>query len=74
MVLLVNLFFNWLRNNQRSYHLLVNIRRSSSYLEYYSTLVISTGKIIITSLGVTPSKLGLDTVIFISSIDGVLAY
>ena len=29
---------------------------------------------VITGLGVIPSELGLDTVIFILSIDGVLAY
>ena len=32
------------------------------------------GKIVVTSLGVIPSKLGLDIVIFILSVDGVLAY
>ena len=54
--------------------MLVNIKKSNSCLEYYSVLIISIRKIVITSLGVTPGKLGLDIVIFILSIDGVLAY
>ena len=46
----------------------------SSCLKYYSILVINIGKIVVASLGVILSKLGLNTVIFILSIDGVLAY
>ena len=54
--------------------MLVNIGESSSCLECYSILVISIGKIVVTSLGVILSEPGLDTVIFILSMDGVLAY
>ena len=54
--------------------MLVNIRGSSSCLKCYSTLVINTGKIVVTSLEVISSKLGLNIVIFIPFIDGVLAY
>ena len=52
----------------------MNIKGFSSYLKYYSILVISIKKIVIASLGVISSKLGLDMVIFILSVDGVLAY
>ena len=54
--------------------MLVNIRGSSSRLKHCGILVIGVGKIVIASLGVIPSKLGLDMVIFILFIDGVLAY
>ena len=52
----------------------MNIGGSNSYLKCYSILIINREKIVITGLGVIPSKLGLNIVIFISSVDGVLAY
>ena len=53
--------------------MLVNIRGFSSHLKYYSILVISIGKIVITNLKVILGELGLDIAIFILFIDGVLA-
>jgi len=50
-VLPVSLFLSQLRNNRSSYYLLVNIRGSSNYLDYYGTVVSSTSGITITGSG-----------------------
>ena len=49
--MLVNLFLNWLKNDQSSYYLLVNTGGSSSFLDCYKAVVGSIGGVIITSLG-----------------------
>ena len=59
--------------SQSSHHLLVNTGGSGSFLNYYSTVNGFTGWISITNLGFIPIKPGLDLVIFILSIGGVLA-